>query len=136
MKTMKQLFDKIIFVVDDDPIWTTILTHVLNDLGYTNVITYSSGTDCINNLYQSPALIFLDYQMRDMDGIQVLQKIKAYNSETAVIFCTDNKELSIAVTAMKNGSHDYLVKSNITNASMTSVIKKMTEAVVVTEKVF
>lgn len=136
MKTMKQLFDKIIFIVDDDPIWTAILTHVLNDLGYTNVIAFSNGPDCINNLYQSPALIFLDYQMRDMDGLQVLQKIKAYNSETAVIFCTDNKELSIAVTAMKNGSFDYLVKSNVTNASMSSVIKKMTEAIVITEKVF
>lgn len=133
---MKQLFNKIIFLVDDDPIWTAILTQVLNDLGYTDVISFSNGTGCINNLYQSPALIFLDYQMNDMDGIQVLQKIKAYNPETAVIFCTDNKELSIAVTAMKNGSFDYLVKSHVTNDTLLSVIKNMTDQVVVTEKVF
>jgi DNA-binding NtrC family response regulator len=133
---MKQIFDKLIFLVDDDPIWTAILTQVLNDLGYTNVITFSNGTDCINNLYQNPALVFLDYQMKGMDGIKVLQKIKAYNAEIAVVFCTDNKELSIAVTAMKNGSLDYLVKSHVTNETMLSVIKKITEQIVIAEKVF
>lgn len=136
MNKMKQSFNKIIFLVDDDPIWTAILTQVLNDLGYTNIITFSNGMDCIDNLYQNPALIFLDYQMKDMDGIKVLQSVKAYNADTAVIFCTDNKELSIAVTAMKNGSFDYLVKSNVTNETMLSIIKKMTDQIVIAEKVF
>jgi DNA-binding NtrC family response regulator len=132
---IKQM-NKTIFIVDDDNFWTTMLTEILTNLGYSSISSFSNGADCINELYLNPGLVFLDYQMEDMDGIKVLKKIKTYNSDIPVIFCTENKELSLAVNAMRNGSFDYLVKSNTTSQELSTIIKNMIEALVYSEKVF
>ena len=133
---MKQEISKKTFIVDDDPFWTAMLIQILTDLGYTNIVTFSNGADCIKNLDQNPVLIFLDYQMEHMDGLKVLPKIKNYNAEIVVIFCTDQKELSVAVNAMKNGSFDYLVKCNSAENDLATVIKNMLASLVFAEKVF
>jgi len=124
------------FIVDDDPFWTAMLTQILTDLGYTDIVSFSNGKDCIKNLDQHPVLIFLDYQMQGMDGLQVLQKIKNYNAETVVIFCTDQQEVQLVVDAMKSGSCDYLVKSASAENDLPSVVKKMLAPIVFSEKVF
>jgi DNA-binding NtrC family response regulator len=124
------------FIVDDDPFWTALLTQILSDLGYTDIVSFSNGTDCIDHLHLNPALIFLDYQMQGMDGLQVLQKIKNYNAETAVIFCTDQQGVQVVVSAMKNGSCDYLVKSASDENDLPSVVKQMLAPLVFSEKVF
>lgn len=113
------------FIVDDDPFWTAILTQLLNELGYTNIITFSNGTDCLNNLHLNPNLVFLDFQMEDMNGIEVLQKIKNYYPGIGVVFCTALEDLSIAVNAMKNGSFDYLLKSNANKKELKSILNEM-----------
>ncbi|MEI8059272.1 MAG: response regulator [Ferruginibacter sp.] len=120
---------KIVYIVDDNPIWVNTLTEVLYNLGCSNIIAFTNGTDCINNLYQNPALVFLDYHLIDMDGIEVLQTIKHYSSETAVVFFTDNNKMSVAVNAMKNGSFDYLIKSNISNKGLLPVVKNIAEQI-------
>ena len=133
---MNRQFSQLTFIVDDDPFWTALLTQVLTDLGYTNIETFSNGKDCINNLSKNPGLVFLDYQMPGMDGLQVLTEIKSDHSETVVVFCTDQKELSVAVTAMKNGAFDYLVKSGAGNEALAAVIRGISDSIVFTEKVF
>ena len=125
---MKTLMDKRIFLVDDDPYWTTMLTQILKELGYTNIITYSTGADCLNHLHLNPALVFLDYKMDEMDGLEVLKKIKDYYPGIGVIFCTAYEDLSVAVSAMEYGSHDYLLKGNATVKEVTSIIEKMPES--------
>jgi DNA-binding NtrC family response regulator len=115
------------FIVDDDPFWTAILKEMLTELGCTDIQTYSSGTDCMNNLDLNPNIIFLDYQMEGMDGIEVLQKIKEYHPGIGVVFCTALEELSVAVNAMEHGSFDYLLKSNANKKELSSIIKRMGE---------
>ena len=133
---MKNALHKKIFIVDDDPFWTALLTQILADLGYTDIISFTNGTDCINQLQQQPGLVFLDYQMGDINGLQVLETIKRYNADTMVIFCTNQQEVNIVVSAMKNGSCDYLVKSNSPENELALVVKKMLAPLVFSEKVF
>ncbi len=133
---MKRQFNKQVFIVDDDPFWTAVLTQILTDIGFTNIRCFSNGTDCINNLSLNPNLVFLDYQMDDMDGIKVLQKIKAYNTEILVVFCTDHNVLRVAVNAMKNGSHDYILKSTSNGQALADNIKTFIDNLVFSEKVF
>lgn len=133
---MKAQHDKKTFIVDDDPFWTAMLTQMLAGLGYSNVVSFSNGADCIKHLHLHPQLIFLDYQMAGMDGLEVLQKIKKYNTDIVVVFCTEQKDLRIAVRAMKNGSFDYLVKSNSTSKELSLIIESMEEKLVFVEKVF
>lgn len=111
-----------IFIVDDDPFWTMMLTKMLSSIGFSDIKTFDNGTACIENLDQNPGLIFLDYQMENMDGIEVLQKIKFFSEEIGVIFCTAHQDLSVAVDAMKYGSYDYLLKENASKNELLSII--------------
>lgn len=110
-----------IFVVDDDPSWLEALNRMLRKIGYDNIRSFTNGTDCLQNLQQNPKVIFLDYQMDDMDGLQVLWEIKKYNPFTNVIFCTAHNNIELAVSAIKCGSAEFLLKENIS-------IKKVSDA--------
>jgi DNA-binding NtrC family response regulator len=133
---MNHLQNKQIFIIDDDPFWAATLSKMLKDLGYTNIVKFSGGTDCVNNLHLNPALVFLDYQMEDMDGLEVLQKVKNYSQGIGVIFCTAHEDLSVAVDAMKIGSFDYLLKSNASKKEVANIIDQMNDKQVFTDKVY
>jgi DNA-binding NtrC family response regulator len=133
---MKKQNIKRTFIVDDDPFWTAMLSQMLTDLGYENIVTFGNGKDCVDNLHLNPSLVFLDYQMEDMDGLEVLQKVKSYYPGIGVVFCTAHEDLSVAVNAMKYGSFDYLLKSNATKKEVASIIDNMGERQIFAEKVF
>ncbi|MBT8219534.1 MAG: response regulator [Bacteroidia bacterium] len=105
--------DSRIFLVDDDPFWTAMLYKMLVDLGYQNICSFSCGTDFLQSLHLNPDIIFLDYQMEDMDGIEVLVRTKQENPEINIIFCTGYEDLNIAVHAIEFGSSEYLLKNNV-----------------------
>jgi len=111
------------FIVDDDPFWTAMLTQILEDLDITNIDTFSNGEDCISNLGLNPGVIFLDYEMDDMNGLEALKKIKEYNAEIKVIFCTAHEDLAVAVDALQYGSFDYLLKENANKKQIKSLLE-------------
>jgi DNA-binding NtrC family response regulator len=65
-----------------------------------------------------------------------MKKVKAYNSEMVAILCTDQKEISVAVRAMKNGAFDYLAKSDSIKEGLAVIIKSMEDMQVFAEKVY
>ena len=72
-------------------------------------------------------MVFLDYQMDHMDGIEVLKKIKSYYPGIGVIFCTAHEDLAVAVEAMEYGSYDYLLKGNATIKELGDIIQRITD---------
>ncbi len=101
-----------IFIVDDDPFWVALLEQILRDLNFNDLHTFEGGKDCLQNLDLKPSVIFLDKEMADMDGLEVLENIKKTNPEIEVIFCTALEDLSVAIQALRIGSNDFLLKSN------------------------
>lgn len=115
------------FIVDDDPFWTAMLNQLLSELGIENIISFENGSDCIKNLHLNPGLVFLDYQMDDINGLKVLQEIKNYFPGIAVVFCTAQEDLSVALEAIKYGSYDYLLKSNASKKELTTILENVAE---------
>jgi len=133
---MKQSMIKKIFIVDDDPFWTAVLSEILRSLDYTNISTFRNGEECIQNLHLNPQLVFLDYQMEDMDGIEVLRQIKEYYPGIGVVFCTAHEDLSVAVDAISNGSFEYLLKVNSNKREVETIIDQMKEEQVFADKIY
>ena len=71
-----------------------------------------NGEECLNHLHLNPVMVFLDYQMSSMDGLEVLHKIKDYFPGINVIFCTALEDISVAIEAINWGCSEYLLKSN------------------------
>lgn len=126
---MENLFNQLVFIVDDDRFWSLTLFKMLKGLGYNNVTRYDSGKAALENLHHHPELIFLDYQMEDMDGLDVLQKIKQSHPNTGVIFCTALEDLSIAVYALQNGLFEYLLKSNFSKKKLLKAMQQIQEKI-------
>jgi DNA-binding NtrC family response regulator len=133
---MKNQKFKRIFVVDDDPMWSMMLCQMLEDLGYTNIKTFPNGAACLENMHLTPAIVFLDYQMDDMNGLEVLQKIKGKHPATGVVFCSANETMQVALDAMQKGSFDYVLKSKCGLEELSIVINEINDQNEFTEKVY
>ena len=99
-----------ILIVDNEVNMLKSLSDVLADRGY-EVETAESGREALNILAKHQVdLVFTDLKMPGMDGIQLLQKIKENRSETEVVVFTGYGTIENAVTAMKKGAWDYILK--------------------------
>jgi len=102
--------DTHILVVDDERLVNAILERYLTQMGY-SCVTAESGPEALEKLSQHPCVLALcDIRMPGMDGLELLQRMKEFDDEIAVIMVTavDNRE--IAVQAMKYGAYDYVTK--------------------------
>lgn len=99
-----------ILVVDDDESILETFEHHLTRSGY-EVATASSAEDALAFAPSfDPALIITDIRMPGMDGIELLRRLRNSSGEVDVIIITAFEGMSTAVSAMKAGAYDYLVK--------------------------
>lgn len=99
-----------VLVVDDEAVVRNGISRVLGKRG-TLSTTASSGAEAIEILSShSFDLVLLDIRMPDMDGIELLKKIKKGNNRTNVIMITGYPAIDTAVECIKLGAVDYLVK--------------------------
>lgn len=113
------------FVVDDDIFCANIYEQYLKNLNYTDITYYSNGIDCLNNIHSNPDIIFLDYNMEDMNGFEVLKKIKRYNPNIYVVMVSAQENINTAVDALKYGAFDYIIKDNTVCEKMTLIISNI-----------
>jgi DNA-binding NtrC family response regulator len=119
LKTLK------FFLVDDDVFCLNLYQQFLGKLGYSEIDCFNGGKDCIDNLLKHPDIIFLDYSMDEMNGIDVLQAIKRFDETITVIFISGQENVEVAVAALKYGAYDYIVKSKITPALLQITIDRL-----------
>lgn len=99
-----------ILVIDDEDGILNLIAIILGKRGY-NVVkadNAAAGLELVATL--NPQLVILDYMMPDMDGLDILTRIKAGFPETYVIMFTGKGSEEIAVELMKAGASDYLRK--------------------------
>jgi DNA-binding NtrC family response regulator len=99
-----------IFVVDDNELYARMSHHHLSLNPDNEVEKFKSGKECLESLYKNPDLIFLDYSLPEMSGIDVLRKIKETHKEIPVIIVSGQEDVSTAVNLLKEGAYDYIVK--------------------------
>jgi two-component system, NtrC family, response regulator PilR len=107
---MKAKAETKILVVDDEKSILEFLEIMLKREGYA-VETAESSSKALTFLKKSKFdLIISDISMPEMDGIQLLTKVRQIHSESAVIIMTAHGSTGSAVEAMKLGASDYLTK--------------------------
>ncbi len=103
---------KTIMVVDDNPDIITIVRTILEGKGY-NVFSATSGLELLDLLKtQKPDLIILDIMMPEMDGLEVLTRLKGM-TETAtipVILLTAKVQYEDVLGGYKLGADYYITK--------------------------
>lgn len=99
-----------ILIVDDDNVIRETLSDVLKKSGY-EVYTEGSGSGAFSILKKHIIdLILLDMKLPDIDGLEVLKKIKEFDTDILVIIMTAYSDVQTAVSAMKLGAYHYINK--------------------------
>jgi DNA-binding NarL/FixJ family response regulator len=105
-----------LFLVDDDALFLKSLQIEFMEHADFDIKTFASGELCIENIEQAPDVVILDYHLDGitkgaMNGLQALDKIKAFNSETPVIMLSSQDKIDVAINCMHHKATDYVVKS-------------------------
>ena len=101
--------DKIL-VIDDEAGIRSSLKGILEDEGYT-IKTADTGEDCLKLLKrQNFDLILLDIWLPEINGIEVLKKIKMMGENPQVVMISGHGTIETAVKATKLGAYDFLEK--------------------------
>ena len=99
-----------ILVVDDEPTIRLLVTSVLKDEGYA-VTAAASGEEALQLAARRHFhLVITDLKMPGISGVELLERLKGDDPETAVILLTAFGTVEGAVEAMKKGACDYLLK--------------------------
>jgi len=99
-----------IMIVDDEKIVRESLYHWFAKTGHT-AEKAASGFEALERLAENPFdVLFVDIKMPEMNGIELLEKIKIEYPETIVIIITAYGSIESAVKAMQLGASDYLLK--------------------------
>ena len=99
-----------VLIVDDDEVMCHTLSDILGKMSC-EVTTVQSGEDAVYPLQEGFFdLILLDIRLPDMNGLDVLKKIKELDRDPCVIMMTAYADVQTAVAAMKAGAYDYINK--------------------------
>ena len=99
-----------LLVLDDDPDTGEVLRYILNKEGFQVEVTTSpkAGLEMIFN--RQFHILILDLKMPEMDGIDVLRKVREKDRDLAVIIVTGYPSVESAVASLQEGVSDYVEK--------------------------
>jgi len=99
-----------ILLVDDERDILETLPEVLKKWGHETFVA-ANGFEALK-VFQNNSVDFIitDIKMPQMDGLELLKKIQEIDKHCMVIFLTGYPSLDSAISAMRSGAYDYLVK--------------------------
>jgi putative two-component system response regulator len=99
-----------ILIVDDNEVNVMLLEEVLKEKGY-ETYSFLNPLEAIKSLETNQYdLAFIDYMMSEINGIEVIKKIKEKNSETIVVMLTAANSNDVKLEALKVGANEFLSK--------------------------
>ena len=99
-----------ILIVDDEKGILQSLSSILQDEGY-DISTAENGADALKLAKEdTPLLVLLDIWLPDIDGIEVLRRIKEQMPEIIIIMMSGHGTIETAVKATKLGAYDFIEK--------------------------
>jgi two-component system NtrC family response regulator len=115
-----------ILIVDDEKNYPPVLSAVLEEEGY-GTLSANSGKEALEILSRSDVdLVLTDMKMPGMDGIELLEKIKARDPDLPIIMMTAHGTVEKAVEAMQKGAYSYILKP-FDNERLILYVKKANE---------
>ncbi len=114
---------KKILVVDDQAGVCHSFKKILGRHGY-DVITALGGEEALDKVTgENPDLVFMDVTMPKIGGLETLKKLKTLAPDLTVIMMTAYSTTEKAITAMKYGAYDYIIKP-LDNVKLLALVKK------------
>ena len=131
----------LLFIVDDDPLYTKALQHSMSEKIKTlKIKTFQTGEACLQQIKLKPDIVILDYFLDSKvsyawNGLTILKQIKILYPKTKVIMLSVQDSLEVAVKCIENGSFDYIPKSESAFVRINNVVMNIIGDINTNEKV-
>ncbi len=115
----------LIFIVEDNSIYNTLIVNYLHNHKLLHTESFISGEECLKNIHRKPDIVIQDFVLDGINGIDVLMATKKRYPDTQFIFLSGQDSIEVAIKCMKLGAFDYIVKDQHALAKLTEKINKI-----------
>lgn len=100
-----------VLIVDDAAFMRMMLKDILTKNGYDVIGEAPNGVKAVE-IYKAekPDVVTMDITMPEMDGIQAVKEIKAFDPSAKIIMCSAMGQQAMVMEAIKSGAKDFIVK--------------------------
>ncbi len=102
--------EKKIFIIDDEDSILKMLIHWVKNQWNYDVKVFTRGDEFLKSLNEEPDLVLLDIMLPDINGNEILQKIKQRNPMLPVIMLSAQGSVEVALDSIRFGAFDYFPK--------------------------
>lgn len=115
-----------VLVCDDTTFMRLMLKDMLEKHGYEIAGEAVNGEDAIKK-YKTlkPDIVTMDITMPDMNGIEAVRQIRAYDPKAKIVMCSAMGQQSLVVEAIQAGASDFIIKPFHTDRVMDALHKIM-----------
>jgi DNA-binding NtrC family response regulator len=114
-----------IHVIEDNEWYNKLLVHNLSLNPDYIVKSFHTASEFFKHTGEPADVVTLDYRLPDMDGSEVLQKIKTINPDIEVVIISEQDNISTAVELLKQGAYDYIVKEKDIRDRLFSIVNNI-----------
>lgn len=121
-----------VMLVDDERLAVEDLLNITDweAQGFEIAATAVNGRKALDKFRKlRPQVIFTDIKMPYMDGIELIEHIRREDQTVKILLLTAYKDFSYAQSAIQYGSMDYIIKSDINEASINRTLAKLREMI-------
>ena len=110
MRASLDVMESRLLIVEDDPNILELLAASLRFAGF-DVTTAKSGLDAVNAVQRHrPDLVVLDVMLPDLDGFEIVERMRGGGMHTPVVFLTARDETEDKIRGLTIGGDDYVTK--------------------------
>ena len=129
-----------VFLVDDEPMVHKMVSGQLKLIDTLDIKSFYNGVDLIESIHQRPDIIVLDFHMdtvkeNAINGLQTLMKILELSPETKVIMLSSQDAIGTAVSVLKKGAVDYIVKDGVFGVKAKNAVEKVIQGLELKEEI-
>jgi len=118
---------KKIVIVDDEVQITTMIEKYLRRDGEYIVSVYNNPISALSNISGDVDMVFLDIMMPQMNGLDLLEKLREKYPNLNIVMMTAYSTLDKVLEAHRQGAEDYIMKPFTSMSVITDKIKSVTK---------
>jgi len=100
-----------ILIVDDAAFMRMMIKDILTKNGFKVIGEAENGVAAIKTYNElKPDLVIMDITMPEMDGIEAVRRIKAFDPSARIIMCSAMGQQAMVIDAIQAGARDFVVK--------------------------
>jgi two-component system response regulator AtoC len=114
-----------IFIIEDDVMIASLMQQTLSKSAEHELHHFHNAEECIQNLHMRPDIVSIDYNLPGMNGLELMEKIKAFDQTIMTIIVSGQEDLEVVVNTYKKGAQDYIMKNDNLFANLENSIRNL-----------